>query len=223
MGIRQSAKNSILLTSLLILILITLFRYYRYSKIPDEILSSFTFEAWDLGFRKQVITRLDSLMYGIIGAYLQYYYLEYWLQYKRILFTVGLSIFFLSKYFINPRIGGLYFVVFSFSLNSFATLLLLPFLSELKTNAKGFIYNVITKISLYSYSMYLFNLSIVQFWIIYKINWDVITNQNMMLTCRYSLYWFLTILLSMLNYKYFEMPMINLRDNKTVKKLLKIN
>jgi peptidoglycan/LPS O-acetylase OafA/YrhL len=223
--LKRNVKVSVFHTALSILIIITLFRFYRYSHISTEVLSNFATYEWNLQFGKQVITRLDSLMYGMIGAFFQFYYREYWLKYKKTLLCFGLFLFVASKFLINSNMarGSLYFCVFSFSVTSFATLLLLPFLSDFRYNNAGVIHKSITKISLISYSMYLTNLSIVQLWILNKIPWDIITtNHQIMVSIRYFLYWFLTISLSMIIYKYFEVPMMNLRDNKTIKKWLHI-
>jgi peptidoglycan/LPS O-acetylase OafA/YrhL len=217
--VNKNVKTSVLYTALSILVIITLFRLYRYNNLLDIT------NQYSLMFRKQVVTRLDSLMYGMIGAFLQYYYKEWWLKYRKTLFCFGLFLFLLTKYIINPNVSvnSLYFCVFSFSVTSFATLLLLPFLSDFRNNSVSLIHKSITKISLISYSMYLINLSIVQYWILNKIPWDVIiSNRYIMFGTRYLLYWFLTISISMIIYKYFEVPIMNLRDNKTIKKWLHI-
>lgn len=221
---KRSVKMSVLYTALSVLILITLFRFYRFSNISAE----FSIWEWDSQFRKQVITRLDSLMYGVIGAFIQYYYRNYWLKYKKTLLCFGLSLFLATKYLIHVSVDSLYFCVFSFSVTSFATLLLLPFLSDFRTDSNSFIHKSITKISLISYSMYLTNLSIVQDWIIRKIplqDITILSELHLMNIAEYGLYflyWFLTIFLSMIIYKYFEVPMMNLRDNKRIKKWLRI-
>jgi len=216
---------SVFYTTLSVLLVITLFRFYRYSHLSID-----GFFPWDLMFRKQVITRLDSLMYGMIGAFLQYYYKEYWLKYKKSLLCFGLLIFIATKYFISPNgslitvpYGSLYICVFSFSVTSFATLLLLPFLSDFRSNNNGIIHKSITKISLISYAMYLTNLSIVQYVILDMIPFKaLISNKYIMFGTRYLLFWVFTIFLSMLFHKFFEVPVMNLRDNKKIKKWLRI-
>ncbi|MDL2257446.1 acyltransferase, partial [Bacteroidales bacterium OttesenSCG-928-I14] len=72
MFFKRNVKTSVLYTAISILIIITLYRFYRYSNIPAESLTDFSVLKWDMQFRKQVITRLDSLMFGVIGAFLQY-------------------------------------------------------------------------------------------------------------------------------------------------------
>lgn len=56
-------KKSILLVAITAIIFTTCFRYFRYINFPHSI------SEWDLNYRKQVITRLDSLMFGVIGAF----------------------------------------------------------------------------------------------------------------------------------------------------------
>ena len=69
--------------------------------------------------------------------------------------------------------------------------------------------------------MYLLHLSIVQQWIINRIDWGVLLDSNYsVLAIKYILYWALTIILSIMLYKYFEIPMMNLRDSKIVKGLM---
>jgi peptidoglycan/LPS O-acetylase OafA/YrhL len=223
--LKRSVKMSFLYTALCILVAVTLFRLYRYTN-----LSIGSYNQWDLLFRKQVITRLDSLMYGMIGAFFQYYYRDYWLKYKKTLLCFGLLLFLTTKYLVSPEgwfitveYGSLYSCVLSFSVTSFATLLLLPFLSDIRRTNIGIINKSITKISLISYSMYLINLSLIQFMILSRINFEAfISNTYIMIGTKYLLYWFLTISLSMILYKYFEVPMMNLRDNKKLKKWLRI-
>jgi peptidoglycan/LPS O-acetylase OafA/YrhL len=93
---------------------------------------------------------------------------------------------------------------------------LLPYLSDYKKGS-GVLYKFITYISLISYSMYLLNLSVIQNWIINRIPWadlDLSKNFILLTTFKYGLYWFLVIFLSILLYKYFEIPMTRLRDKK---------
>jgi peptidoglycan/LPS O-acetylase OafA/YrhL len=95
---------------------------------------------------------------------------------------------------------------------SLATLFCLPFLSGLKTG-KGFPYRAVTFISLISYSMYLVNLSLVKNWVIDRIDWtNIFRSGPILVLSRYSLFWLLTILLSVVLYKYFEVPVMKLRD-----------
>lgn len=212
--VKTTYKKGILITSLLLIFLVTFFRYYRYTTIPIDSL-----DEWDILYRKQVVTRLDSLMFGVIGAYICFFYSTFWSKYKKFFFVLGILLFLLSKFVIPEftQINGLYSTVFSFTLISTATLLLLPYLSEVKAG-KGFLYKSITYISLTSYSMYLLNLSIIQFWIIDKIPWNILSDNTRIITIsKYGLYWVLLMSLSILLYKYFEIPMTAFRERKNIK------
>jgi peptidoglycan/LPS O-acetylase OafA/YrhL len=204
-----SNKINLLYVALLIIVFTTAFRYYRFLKVDISSIND-----WDLIFRKQVITRLDSLMFGVVGAYISYFHNDIWRKFKNQLLILGILLFIFSK-FILPRfiaIDSLYFCVFSFTIISLGTLFMLPYLSCLKTG-KGFIYKPITYISLISYSMYLLNLTIIQRWIIHKIPWKEITdNGYLVVISNYCIYWLLVIGFSILIYKYYEVPMTSLRE-----------
>lgn len=205
-----SVKNAVLFIAIIVIIGITLIRYFYFQSM---VISNYT--VWDNYFRKLVITRLDSPMYGVLAAYVQYYFQTIWSKYKTALFITGIAVFVFikSSSFFIP-ITGVYYCVFGFSVTSVATALLLPFLNNLKSG-KGLFYKALTSISLISYSMYLLNLSVVQRWILGSINWISLSNNYMLLNViKYLLFWMLTIALSILLYKYYETPMTKLRDKK---------
>jgi len=208
---KLSINKALLITAIGIIVCVTLFRYYRYENLEINNLI-----AWDKTFRKQVFTRLDSLMFGVIGAYIFYNYKAFWQRYKKLLLVVGIALFLISRYnFFGFHPWGFYSCVFSFTTVSVATLFLLPYLSGLK-NGKGFVYKFLTYISLISYSMYLINLILVQKWLLGSINWEPVEQFNgyLFLLSRYFLYWVFTVGISILLYKYFEIPVMNLRDRK---------
>ncbi len=217
---KRSNKAAVLYSAFSVLVFVTLYRLYRYNvgDICDHLVWKAVY--WT------VICRLDSLMYGVIGAFIQYYYKDIWIKYSKSVFVLGLLLFVLIKALelINLSAApGLYKCVFSFSLYSFATLCLLPFLSEYKSG-KGVVYRTVTRISLISYSMYLLNLSLVMNWCVVRIPWEMITDSIIVSAImRNSLYWFLTIALSVLLYKYYEVPFMKLRDNHKVKKWLGVD
>lgn len=210
---KVNPKKSLLISAFSILILVLLFRIYRYSTIDIVSIGQ-----WDIIFRKQVVTRLDSLLFGVLGAYIQYYYPLRWVKNKFTLFLFGITLFTIIKLLSLYKlvtIYSFYMCVMSFSVTSFATLLLLPYLSNLK-EGKGIWYKGITFLSLISYSMYLLNLTVVKN-IIMKdlIPWDGLSaNPNLIILIKYCAYWTITILGSLIIYKYYEIPLTNLRDKK---------
>jgi len=215
-------------TALLSLIVITIvaslvFRYSRLLELDANNFELGKLRVWDELFRKQVVTRLDSLMYGVFGAYLHYYHAGIWEKYKRIFLLAGLGLLLLHKittFFIIGELAnhGLYYSVFSFVVVSLGALLLLPWLSQLYRH-DGLLYRFITVISLTSYSMYLVHLSLVRN-ILVPGTLQLFPNLSgdWFLIAHYGLYWIYTVVLSIVLYKYFELPMMNLRvrfANKT--------
>lgn len=206
---KVSARRALLMTAIGILVVVTLFRYVRYVELDID-----SHLLWDKTFRKQVITRLDSLMFGVIGAYVYYYFESYWGRFKKIAFALGIFLFLVVKFnLFRFEALGVYKCVFSFTFISVATLLLLPLLNSIR-NGKGMLFRAITYISLISYSMYLINLIVVQKWILGSMDWSYLESVNgyLYLLTRYSLFWFFTIVLSILIYKFYEVPMTSLRD-----------
>gem|GEM_PF-6451584 len=119
-------------------------------------------EQWDTLFRKQVSTRLDSIIYGVAGAYIAKYHNAFWLRHKYTSLFIGIPLLIFCR--LQEIYGlhdiGLYDCVFSFTLFSVSILMMLPYFSDLK-DGKGGLYRAITKISIISYSMYLLHLTIV--------------------------------------------------------------
>lgn len=211
--VTASVRKAVLLTSLSILICVTTVRYFRFISLTVSPVD------WGPLFYGQVVSRLDSIMYGVLGAYCFFYFNDFWVKYKRVFLLIGIVLFINIKFkLINFETFGLYHSVFSSSVYALATLFLLSFLSSLK-EGKGFVYRFVTYISLISYSMYLINLTVVQLWILRSIDWSYLYDFNgyLFLLIRYMLYWFFTIVISILIYKYFEIPIMNLRDRIEVK------
>ena len=211
---KNSSNSSVILVAFGIILSVTIFRYFRYDSLPID-----NFSTWDLTFRKQVFTRLDSIMYGVIGSYIYIHFKNQWNKYKVQLLLVGVLIFVGMKFIpFDLEKFGLYHCVFSFSITSLATLFLLPYLSNLN-NGNGFIYKLLTYTSLISYSMYLVNLSIVKYWMLGSVDWSNLQNfsQYLFYIIRYSFYWILTVVISIIIYKYYEIPITKLRDRIRVK------
>ncbi|MBV8325176.1 acyltransferase [Chryseobacterium sp.] len=204
--LKWKPRKAVLVTALIVLCGVTFLRYTIHTSLDLERAKT---------FHHIVIYRLDSIMYGVIAAYLKYYYSKYWNLIPLPLFIIGLFILFSRNIFLNemfPDLLGLYKTVFEFSLTSLATLLLLPFLSHLKqTKHKAGI--LITSISILSYSMYLTHMSLIKGMILYSIPWTRFTkNYHIIIPILYSLYWGTTFLFSAIIYKLYEYPMTKIRD-----------
>lgn len=210
-------KHVVLFTSISIILIITYLRLERFNstELVDGI------GHWDLAFRKQVFMRLDSLIYGVLGAYLLFYHSKLWSKRKGLVFIFGIALLIFQRYFTYVELDnyGMYTCVFSFSINAIGTLCLLPYLNSIKSG-KGFVYRSLTYISLISYSMYLLNLCVIKWWIVLiAIPWESISgNEYSLLIFRSITYWTLTIVLSIILYKYYELPVMKIRDSKVVRR-----
>ncbi len=206
-------KLSVLLVIVAIIVGSIGVRYYKFS-IGDID----TLFAWDVLLRKQVLTRMDSIMFGVLGVYIGFYYRGLWLRYKKELLLIGIAVLVIHKLTLLLRepLGfefNLYYSVFSFSLMSLGVLMLLPFLSDYKKGS-GKLYRAVTVLSIISYSVYLIHLTLVQFYFLPKfLQWQPLPLDGLALQLlAYAFYWSLSIFGAIILYKYYEAPFTRLRD-----------
>lgn len=194
----------------LVIVVVTVFRWYRANYFDFELR-----EEWDLNLRKQVVTRMDSLMFGVFGAYLSLYKQSLWTRYGGRCMALGLLLMLADKTLKDLlSYSPFYMNYLTFSVSSLAVLLLLPKLSQWK-RARGPLATAITFVSLTSYSMYLLNLTPVQHIMLPQVMKALGVacgpcGDNTVL--RYLLYWLLTIVCSYFLYRFYELPMTGLRD-----------
>ncbi len=169
---------------------------------------------FDEEFRKITIFRLDSLMYGIVGAYLYFFKTRLWSKYKYILLITGVILLILINLNLSFAWIHWYMPLF-FNVESIAILLLMPYFSELKTTRIKYLDLFFVFVSTISYSMYLLNLSIVSGILL------PITNNSMgyrglpredVFVHNYFLFWLYTIIGSYLLYYIYENRMTKLRE-----------
>lgn len=203
-------KNLVLIIIFALVVLVTIFRAYRVNQLGIN-----DFDSWDNYIRKTVLCRLDSIMFGFLGAWISFYHPEKWTKNKLAVFIPGLILIFIPQ--IVSYLYG-YTPIFnnylSLSVTAIGTFLMLPLLSNYRS-AKGIIARFIRFVSIHSYAMYLVNFSLVQLIIIPSLTTTILlfTSSHLTLSIiRYILYWLLTFLLSMLLYRYFEKPMMGLRE-----------
>lgn len=210
-------KRSLIIVAVGIILSVTLYRLFRHSTLGLEYTNSYNF----IFFYKQVVTRLDAIMYGIIGAYLAHYYPLFWEKCKYIAFALGIMLIVALQNFTHimdffnintPEYYWLYLNVFNYTLSSISFLLLLPFFQLMKRSS-GFIYKLITYISLISYSLYLVHYTLVKYVII-----DEFINSTA--TVNLLAYWVLSFMIATLMYKFLEKPVMDIRP--TVLRRLKL-
>jgi len=163
-----------------------------------------------------VVYRFDALMYGIIGAYVHLYKPKLWLRLRRPgLFAALFLLLFLHVCNYGFRENLPYYPVYYYCLLSMMTLAALPYFSSVETLKNKKLIIVFTFISTVSFAMYVLNLSLFQWRIIpafmsvSHLN-DLLGNYAPIMT--FVLFWPLVIIASYILYRYFEQPIMNLRD-----------
>lgn len=172
------------------------------------LLMDSSFDAFwvDLSIRKVVVTRLDSIGYGLLAAWLYRYYPDGWRQGRWPALIIGsLGICFLLMY--RAPAGSVYSQVVYFSLSPICMALLLPVAAGI-SRGEGPVAWFITYTSRISYSLYLVNFSLVA---------EVIRDQ-----CapqggadgiiKYGAFWLIAYIAASLLYYGFEKPVMDLRD-----------
>ena len=173
------------------------------------------FSAWDLDIRKQVLTRMDSLMYGVLGAYISISFEKFWNRVASSALFVGIALLILDKTLTMIATDTFYRNYLTLSVAAIGTGLLLPKLSTWQ-RSEGLIVKMITFFSLTSYSMYLIHLSLVQLTILpiamKYIMYPIPMFKDYEPVIAYSFYWFISVSFSYLIYRFFEKPMTALRN-----------
>jgi peptidoglycan/LPS O-acetylase OafA/YrhL len=205
----KNKKMSFLITTSFFLILPLILRYLKYKNGIDVT-------HWDENYRKIVVLRLDSLMYGILASYFFHYKNELWNQIKYISLFFALAIIILLTFYYRHTPNNYFFLdVYYYNLESIAVFLTLPYFSELKKNNSRSLTFFFTFVSIISYSMYLLNFSLISGCIIPKtISLFGLSNDLTVITygLKYFLFWFYLILGSYFMNVFFEKPIMNVRD-----------
>jgi peptidoglycan/LPS O-acetylase OafA/YrhL len=222
MVFKSSTKWTILVVSLGLLAAITYYRYYLYysygiSENPNPYQIKLFKKFLTYGIDYQVIPRLDSIMFGVLAAFIAHYYPKVWnAKWNMLLVFVGLYLLYYSKFHMGKSYGP-FANIWCPTLKSLAVFFMLPFMSNLR---KGFGKWTIwvSFFSLISYSMYLVNLNVVTIAIIKQTihgNYSVgkfVAGEGWILD--YLLFWIFTISISFVLYQWIEVPFMKLRDKK---------
>ena len=194
-----NAKYSFLIATVIMIVFPILLRAINTNSQVDDYIYENT-------FRKIVIFRLDSIAYGLLAAWVYYYYNLIWVKLKYLFLSLGLGLIYFLLHFDAPN-TGFYKQVVHLVLSPVAAMLILPFMESMKTG-KGILVKVFTHISKISYSMYLVNLALVSQ--IISANFPIKNETDGII--KYVIYWALVIAISTLIYRYFEKPIMKLRD-----------
>ena len=161
----------------------------------------------DVHFRKVVLTRLDAIGFGVLMAYLSFYFNSFFNKIKWVSFLLGCC-FIILLMSVSHEPNSFYSKTIYFTFISFSASLFIPLANSVKSFKWQFWGKAISHVSMLSYAMYLINLSLVaSFFATYFMPTNKLENLT-----YFSLYWALVIVISYLIYRFFEKPITDLRD-----------
>ena len=205
---KNNKKISFIVTVLLLILFFHILRYFVYVENSFSDMTS-----WNSNLKSLTIYRIDSILFGFVTAWLHMFYKDFLQKYKGYMFIVSLHLF-LFQFVVMNVLGfdivatPLYYKVFYFTLTSFTIFLALPLFVYWNTS-QTILGKPIQLISKISYSMYLLHYSIITVLMKYFISNLNIQLSNVVIITTYM---FITILSSYLLYRFYEKPMMNLRD-----------
>ncbi|WP_298556199.1 acyltransferase [uncultured Algibacter sp.] len=212
---KKTSKNQLFLITVLgIIILVTCLRFNFH--LSNKIQSM---HEWSQEIRKVVIYRIDSIYYGFLAAFLIYNFNSFVKQFERRFFWIGLVLFLgihilIFGFDLQPEHATLFFNIFYLPLLSISLLLLFPvFVNWDQSNRFK---SQITQISILSYGLYLVNYSLILLTMQHFINIEV---QSVFIKIiLLAVYWLSSFALAFLLYRFFEKPMTDLRDLKSIRR-----
>lgn len=198
-----------IVTSLIVLLILNKFWY-------NQTTSNTTLTQWNVSLKAVVMYRMDSILIGVIFSWIALNYQHFWQKHKINLAFIGM-LFLLMMYvgvgFFQLTIENypLFWNVLYLPITSLTLALFLPILSQWKTTKLPF-KKVIVTVSLISYSCYLIHYGIVLQLMKHFFKTDDLPTYQLHIYT--TVFLVITFILSYLNYKFFEKPMMDLRDKK---------
>jgi peptidoglycan/LPS O-acetylase OafA/YrhL len=170
--------------------------------------------AW-MDMSRMTFFRLDTIAMGILMAWINFYYKGFFEKRRKffgVLFLLLMAVYLLYFYKvlmpeIDRQTSVISFTLF-FLISSGASLCLTVYMKEVKMSRPHFFARFITVISLISYSMYIFHRSVVM----YVIDETCRPETTFDYVFLFVVYFSVSVLFSILVYKYFEHPMTELRE-----------
>jgi len=226
----KNVQKSIIVLAILIILYGAVAKFFiLFSDISSNFIYTDQQTSLPLGFKFMTHYRIDSLMYGLLIAYLYRYHknlIDWLVSINYIKYTLwvivfaGLSIPFLWSSDVYPQRMYLFRLGLTILSISFAILLIL--LLESKSFQKNcsaiigtFNFNLISKIGFYSYSIYIWHILIkdLLFLIFERFNFEQLYIGN-------TIYFIFSILIGVFLAKLIEIPFLKIRD-KFYPKMLK--
>lgn len=167
---------------------------------------------WDTYFRKIMLLRLDSIMYGVLAAWIKKSAPTFWKNFRWPLVAFGLITVATSWSWVLTRAVNADFFgrTFLFSCTSFGFACLLPALDQWKLQRETIPSTATRFIALWSYSLYLCNLLIAQIFMLIN---EKVGNIPFSISILFFIAFFaINIAVSAVVYSFFEKPILDLRN-----------
>ena len=204
-------------TKRFLIIVFSLFIIFVFAKVvftTTQTVSDLT--DWNSNLKSVVIYRIDAILVGVLIAWIRFNFEVFWKKYKVLFAFVGIGIFFFLLFGItssNLRIeqSQFFWNVIYLPLTSFGFAFFFPIFSEWKVS-NSWLKFPIEFTSKISYSIYLLHYSV-----ILQLLKVFIDTSQMSTTERHFftlIYLTITFLLSYILYRFYEKPMMNLRDKQ---------
>lgn len=196
-------KTWFVMVAILLLVMSTALRVYKAS-LTDEM----NVYDWNIHFRKIVLLRMDTLMFGVLAAFVRFHFRKFWEQNRKFFFfvfcagmalTLGLYPFFLKqnywlKTFYITQVGLL-------------VAMLLPLFDGMRQTSGRWV-QICGWLSQISFCIYLLNRTPVL-----QSMMQLLPPQNVwMAVAEYVLYFAITLAAATLMHKYVERPILQFRE-----------
>ena len=159
------------------------------------------------GLRNIVVLRLDSIMFGVVLAYFYYRRHSYFERKQVLFFLLGVVFIVVSYFMIEHESESIINKVLCFSFSNLGIALCFSYFYFLKCNSPFFSL-VIEKVSISSYSMYLYHQMPIL--LLFQKYWSATSIFEISL--RYLVYWLLVFCVSYLVYVLYESPITSFRN-----------
>jgi len=208
--VKPKNKSRFFLWAVLILILFFICNKLYYQKTT----SNTTLDQWNVSLKAVALYRLDSIFIGVLFSWIYLNLTSFWLKAKYLFFLLGILLllflfFSLGHFGLLIAIQPLFWNVIYLPLLSIAVASFLPFLSEWKVET-SIIGKPIAFISIISYSIYLLHYSIILQLMKYYYPMDLHNRIGLYLFTL--VYIVITFVFSYLLYRFYEKPIMDLRD-----------
>jgi len=174
-----------------------------------------SYHDWSSSFRKVVIYRIDSIYIGFVLVYVMQVFHSFCNEKKKHLLFFGMFIFIILhviifKYHLSPENSPFFYVFVYLQVVICSIAFVFPYFTTL--NYSGIFFKPIQFLSIHSYAIYLVNYSIVL--LLMQRTIEITEMSNIQKIGIAIAFLSITLFLSVLIYRFFELPILKYRDRR---------